>query len=61
MGKSQVQRYNRASDPTLTQFYLLGTLGGRYLNASMFLPFEELQSLDLSYNGFAGWLENEGF
>ncbi|KAL7164173.1 hypothetical protein ACSBR2_040146 [Camellia fascicularis] len=35
--------------------------GDRYLNASMFLPFEELQSLDLSYNGFAGWLENEGF
>ncbi|CAL5345302.1 unnamed protein product [Camellia sinensis] len=32
-----------------------------YLNASMFLPFEELESLDLSYNGLAGWLENEGF
>ncbi|KAF5949970.1 hypothetical protein HYC85_011963 [Camellia sinensis] len=26
-----------------------------YLNASMFLPFEELESLDLSYNGFAGY------
>ncbi|XP_028111001.1 receptor-like protein 9a [Camellia sinensis] len=32
-----------------------------YLNASMFLPFEELESLDLSCNGLAGWLENEGF
>ncbi|CAL5345307.1 unnamed protein product [Camellia sinensis] len=32
-----------------------------YLNASMFLPFEELESLDLSYNGLAGWLEDEGF
>ncbi|KAF5949371.1 hypothetical protein HYC85_011364 [Camellia sinensis] len=32
-----------------------------YLNASMFLPFEELESLDLSYNGFAGWLENGGY
>ncbi|XP_028127618.1 receptor-like protein 14 isoform X2 [Camellia sinensis] len=32
-----------------------------YLNASMFLPFEELESLDLSNNGLAGWLENEGF
>ncbi|KAL7239562.1 hypothetical protein ACSBR2_005456 [Camellia fascicularis] len=32
-----------------------------YLNASMFLPFEELESLDLSYNGLAGWLENEGY
>ncbi|XP_028114744.1 receptor-like protein 15 isoform X4 [Camellia sinensis] len=35
--------------------------GDWYLNASMFLPFEELESLDLSYNGLAGWLENEGF
>ncbi|KAL7250112.1 hypothetical protein ACSBR1_012168 [Camellia fascicularis] len=26
-----------------------------YLNASMFLPFEELESLDLSYNGLAGY------
>ncbi|KAF5938362.1 hypothetical protein HYC85_022621 [Camellia sinensis] len=32
-----------------------------YLNASMFLPFEELDSLDLSCNQLAGWLENEGF
>ncbi|KAI8023028.1 Receptor-like protein 9a [Camellia lanceoleosa] len=33
--------------------------GDWYLNASMFLPFEELESLDLSYNHLAGWLENE--
>ncbi|KAB1670101.1 hypothetical protein ES319_1Z199300v1 [Gossypium barbadense] len=32
-----------------------------YLNASMFLPFEELRSLDLSENAIAGCIENEGF
>ncbi|KAK8308103.1 hypothetical protein V6Z12_D02G033400 [Gossypium hirsutum] len=32
-----------------------------YLNASMFLPFEELRSLDLSNNAIAGCIENEGF
>ncbi|KAL7225542.1 hypothetical protein ACSBR1_020833 [Camellia fascicularis] len=37
------------------------TLTEWYLNASMFLPFEELESLDLSSNRLAGWLENEGF
>ncbi|KAL5699064.1 hypothetical protein ACHQM5_030016 [Ranunculus cassubicifolius] len=31
-----------------------------YLNASLLLPFEELQHLDLSYNGFKGWRHNEG-
>ncbi|KAF5949375.1 hypothetical protein HYC85_011368 [Camellia sinensis] len=36
-------------------------VGAWYLNASMFLPFEELESLDLSENTLAGWLENEGF
>ncbi|KAB1671342.1 hypothetical protein [Gossypium barbadense] len=32
-----------------------------YLNASMFLPFEELRSLYLSDNAIAGCIENEGF
>ena len=31
-----------------------------YFNASMFLPFEELQHLDLSYNSILGWIPNEG-
>ncbi|XP_058207007.1 cuscuta receptor 1-like [Rhododendron vialii] len=32
-----------------------------YLNASMFLPFEELESLNLSWNFLVGCLEKEGF
>ncbi|KAF8407173.1 hypothetical protein HHK36_006299 [Tetracentron sinense] len=32
-----------------------------FLNVSLFLPFEELQLLDLSFNSFDGWLINEGF
>ena len=31
-----------------------------YLNASLFLPFEELQYLDLSANWSPGWVPNEG-
>ena len=34
--------------------------GGWYFNASLFLPFEELQYLDLSYNWIRGWVPNEG-
>ncbi|KAL4273006.1 hypothetical protein GQ457_13G030250 [Hibiscus cannabinus] len=33
---------------------------GWYLNASLFLPFVELKSLDLSYNAIAGCIQNEG-
>ena len=33
--------------------------GRWYFNASMFLPFEELQYLDLSYNSIPGWIPNE--
>ncbi|TYG78150.1 hypothetical protein ES288_D02G035000v1 [Gossypium darwinii] len=36
-------------------------LNAWYLNASMFLPFEELKSLYLSGNAISGNLENEGF
>ena len=35
--------------------------GNWYMNASMFLPFEELKSLDLSWNSLESWLPNEGF
>nr|POE85710.1 brassinosteroid lrr receptor kinase brl2 [Quercus suber] len=35
--------------------------GGWYFNASLFLPFEELQYLDLSSNSISGWILNEGF
>ena len=31
-----------------------------YLNASLFLPFEELHYLTLSLNSIPGWLPNEG-
>ncbi|KAH1047212.1 hypothetical protein J1N35_037996 [Gossypium stocksii] len=31
-----------------------------FFNASLFLPFEELRSLDLSYNDLVGVVENEG-
>ncbi|KAG2667135.1 hypothetical protein I3760_15G097500 [Carya illinoinensis] len=32
-----------------------------YLNASLFLPFQELKYLDLSNNKISGWVPNEGF
>ncbi|GLT90604.1 hypothetical protein SLE2022_085270 [Rubroshorea leprosula] len=32
-----------------------------YLNASLFLPFEELKSLNLAGNGLNGFIENEDF
>jgi hypothetical protein len=35
-------------------------LGEWVLNASLFQPFKELQSLDLGWNGLVGCLENEG-
>ena len=34
--------------------------GGWYFNASLFLPFEELQYLYLSDNSVLGWVLNEG-
>jgi hypothetical protein len=36
------------------------SLGDWVLNASLFLPFKELRSLDLGYNGLVGCMENEG-
>ncbi|KAJ6922015.1 hypothetical protein NC652_015850 [Populus alba x Populus x berolinensis] len=35
-------------------------LGDMYLNVSLFRPFQELQSLDLSANFIVGCVENEG-
>nr|XP_034910460.1 receptor-like protein 1 [Populus alba] len=47
------------------QLSLLGArvfrLGDWVLNASLFQPFKELQSLDLGWNGLVGCMENEGF
>ena len=34
--------------------------GGWYFNASLFLPFEDLQYLDLTENCIRGWVPNEG-
>ena len=44
---------------------ILGTWSSKdrgrwYLNASMFLPFEELQYLALNENSIPGWIPNEG-
>ncbi|XP_011044904.1 PREDICTED: LRR receptor-like serine/threonine-protein kinase GSO2 [Populus euphratica] len=36
-------------------------LGDWVLNGSLFLPFKELQSLELRWTGLVGCLENEGF
>ena len=35
-------------------------MGEWYLNASLFSPFQQLQTLYLDYNGIAGCIENEG-
>ncbi|CAI9760106.1 unnamed protein product [Fraxinus pennsylvanica] len=35
-------------------------LGDWYLNASLFLPFDELINLSLEGNNLVGWIENEG-
>ncbi|XP_010244882.1 PREDICTED: probable LRR receptor-like serine/threonine-protein kinase At4g36180 isoform X2 [Nelumbo nucifera] len=44
------------------QISLSGARQGDWnLNASLFLPFEELQSLNLSSCLLSGWVENEGF
>nr|TKS04625.1 hypothetical protein D5086_0000140940 [Populus alba] len=55
-------------DPTTRRVIQLSLNGGRdynlgdwVLNASLFQPFKELQSLELGYNGLVGCMENEGF
>ncbi|KAG5226194.1 LRR receptor serine/threonine-protein kinase [Salix suchowensis] len=53
-----------SSTGRVTQLYLYsvrnGQLGDWYLNASLFLPFQELISLYLWDNQIAGWVENKG-
>ena len=59
--------YGIECDPTtrrVIQLSLSGerdyNLGNWVLNASLFLPFKELQSLDLALTRMVGCLENEG-
>jgi hypothetical protein len=40
--------------------YLLYDYPMRMMNISLFSPFEELCFLDLSFNKFKGWTDNEG-
>jgi hypothetical protein len=40
--------------------YRYSSMGDLYLNASIFLPFQELNVLDLSANNIAGCVANEG-
>ena len=54
-------------DPTTRRVIQLSLRGARdyslgdwVLNASLFQPFKELQSLDLAWNGLVGCMENEG-
>ncbi|KAB5514597.1 hypothetical protein DKX38_028503 [Salix brachista] len=37
------------------------SMGDWYLNATLFLPFQELNTLDLGFNDIAGYVANEGF
>ncbi|XVF65716.1 hypothetical protein PTKIN_Ptkin09bG0272100 [Pterospermum kingtungense] len=46
---------------SLSLDYTLDPIEKWYLNASLFLPFEELRSLYLNGNHIAGFMENEGF
>ncbi|KAG5226231.1 receptor protein [Salix suchowensis] len=53
-----------SSTGRVTELYLVGVrngeLGDWYLNASLFLPFQELVTLYLWDNQIAGWVENKG-
>jgi len=49
-----------ARDRTLSFLTRGESMGDWVLNASLFQPFKELQSLELGYTGLAGCLENEG-
>ena len=54
----------QATERRVTQLSLGGAgdwgLGEWVLNASLFLPFKELQSLDLRETGLVSCMENEG-
>jgi len=53
-----------SSTGRVTELYLGSTrneeLGDWYLNASLFLPFQQLNALDLWNNRIAGWVEKKG-
>jgi len=53
-----------SSTGRVTELYLQGVrneeLGDWYLNASLFLPFQQLNTLSLGYNRIAGWVEKKG-
>ena len=49
-----------ARDRTLSFLTRGESMGDCVLNAYLFQPFKELQSLELGYTGLAGCLENEG-
>jgi hypothetical protein len=53
-----------SSTGRVTELYLLSVrneeLGDWYLNASLFLPFQQLNILDLYGNRIAGWVEKKG-
>jgi len=56
-------RCNRSTG-RVTELYLWDVrneeLGDWYLNASLFLPFQQLKALSLYGNRIAGWVENKG-
>ena len=45
---------------TLNEMMEYSNEKGWYFNATLILPFKELQYLDLSENGICGWVLNEG-
>ena len=47
-------------DLSFARYEWYSSMGDWYLNASIFLPFQELNVLDLSENGIAGCVANEG-
>lgn len=49
------------TDLSLNGFTLSDWNAKLMFNVSMFRPFEELHSLDLSLIGYQGWIGNEGF
>ncbi|KAB5514582.1 hypothetical protein DKX38_028488 [Salix brachista] len=48
-------------DPSTGALSRDASMGDWYLNATLFLPFQELNTLDLGFNYMAGCVANEGF
>lgn len=51
---------NNATPRRVIQLTLNATVGNSLLNASMFLPFHDLQHLDLSDNYISDWHPHQG-